>query len=218
MYFNFFKTLLPVLVGMAVVLSEDPAYANSKTPEESLKALLEGNERYSNNAPSHPNYSQELRKSLTEMQAPFAVVIACSDSRVSPVIVFDQGLGDLFEVRVAGNVVGPVAIASAEYSVKVLGSSLIFVLGHENCGAVDAVLKGKAQLIEPIAVKIEAALKGAPKFSDNPLENAIKANIRHTIDQLEAVPMFAQLIKEKKLKVVGGYYHLASGKVEVCCD
>lgn len=179
---------------------------------------MDGNERFAKNASTHPNRSQELREALTEIQTPFAVVIACSDSRVSPVIVFDQGLGDVFEVRIAGNVVGPVATASAEYSVKILGSSLIFVLGHENCGAVDAVLQGKGALIEPIAAKIEAGLKGAPKLSDNRLENAIKVNIRHTVQQLREVPAFAQLIKDNKLNIVGGYYHLGSGQVELCCN
>lgn len=218
MSFHAFKGALLVLLSSSCILSALDPVETPKTPKDALKILLDGNERFMKNASRHPNRSQELREALTEIQSPFAVVIACSDSRVSPVIVFDQGLGDLFEVRIAGNVVGPVAAASTEYSVKILGSSLIFVLGHENCGAVDAVLKGKGSLIEPIAVKIQAALKGAPKLSDNPLENAIKANVRHTVKQLREAPVFAQLIKDKKLEIVGGYYHLGSGKVELCCD
>jgi len=133
-------------------------------------------------------------------------------------LIFDQGLGDIFEVRLAGNVLGPIGIASVEYSVKILGSKLIMVLGHENCGAVSAVLKGQTQDIEPIAEKINAALKDNQKFSDNPLENAIKANVSYAVKQLRAAPPIAKLIKENKVEVVGGYYNLQSGKVELCCD
>lgn len=217
------KTFLTTLLTCSSLICADavPAVTQSeapRSPKESLNQLMAGNERYTKDMLTHPNRSQERRESLIEVQNPFATVIGCSDSRVSPTLVFDQGIGDIFEVRIAGNVVGPVAIASAEYSVKFLGSSLIFVLGHENCGAVGAVLKGQTEDIEPIADKIKEALKGNPKFSENPLENAIKANVHNVVKVLRTNPLLAQLIKEKKLEVVGGYYHLQSGKVEICCD
>lgn len=208
-------TLALTLPSLVLAVNEEP---HPSTPKEALQVLMTGNERYAKDALTHPNRSQARREALTDTQNPFATVIGCSDSRVSPTLIFDQGVGDIFEVRIAGNVVGPVAIASAEYSVKYLGSSLILVLGHENCGAVKAVLAGQTQDIEPIAEKIQAALKDAKKFSDNPLENAIKANINGAIRQLKEIPLFAKLIAEKKLEIVGGYYQLESGKVEICCE
>lgn len=212
------KTILATFLASSSLLCAVPQGEAPRNPKEALTKLMAGNERYTKDSLIHPNRSQARRDSLTDTQNPFATVIGCSDSRVSPTLVFDQGIGDIFEVRVAGNVIGPVAIASAEYSVKYLGSSLIFVLGHENCGAVGAVLKGQTEDIEPIADKIKEALKGAPKFSDNPLENAIKANVHNVVQLLRNNPLFAPLIKEKKLEVVGGYYNLQSGKVEICCD
>lgn len=212
------KTILTTFLTASTLLSAAPAQEDPTTPSEALKALMAGNERYTKDMLAHPNRSQERRESLTDTQNPFATVLGCSDSRVSPTLVFDQGVGDIFEVRLAGNVVGPVAMASIEYSAKYLGSKLIFVLGHENCGAVDAVLKGQTADIEPIAVKIQEALKANQKFSDNPLENAIKANVSNSVRLLREHPPLAQLIKEKKLEVVGGYYHLQSGKIEICCD
>jgi carbonic anhydrase len=212
------KMILTTFLAASTLLSAVPVQEHPTNPKDSLKALMAGNERFTKDMLEHPNRSQERRESLTDTQNPFATVLGCSDSRVSPSVVFDQGIGDIFEVRIAGNVVGPVALASVEYSAKHLGSSLVFVLGHENCGAVNAVLKGQTADIEPIADKIQEALKGAQKFSDNPLENAIKANINNTVKLLRNHPPLAKLIKEKKLEVVGGYYHLQSGKVEICCD
>jgi carbonic anhydrase len=213
-----FKTFLTTLLATSSLLCAVPNDEAPTNPKEALEKLLAGNERYVNDKLLHPNRSQERREALTDTQNPFATVIGCSDSRVSPTLVFDQGVGDIFEIRVAGNVIGPVPIASAEYSVKFLGSSLIMVLGHENCGAVGAVLKGQTQDIEPIADKIKEALQGKQKFSDNPLENAIKANVSFVVKSLRANPLFAPLIKDKKLEIVGGYYNLQSGKVDICCE
>ena len=213
-----FKTALTILLSSASLLCAAATNQSPPNSKEALERLMKGNERYSKDRLIHPNRSQARRESLSEMQAPFAIVLGCSDSRVSPILVFDQGIGDIFEVRIAGNVAGPIEVASVEYAAKFLGSSLIFVLGHENCGAVSAVLKGQTQDIEPVADKIKEALKIEQKLSDNALENAIKANVHNVVKQLRAIPFIAQLIKEKKLEVVGGYYKLESGKVELCCD
>ena len=187
------------------------------TPESALQQLIQGNQRYMQDQLSHPNRSAERREALLNTQFPFATIVGCSDSRVSPEIVFDQGVGDLFVVRVAGNVVGPIELASINYSIDALGSSLILVLGHENCGAVKAVLAQKTANIEPIASKIEAALKEPLKFSENPLENAIKLNVYAVVKQLRTNALLSTWIDQKKLQVVGGYYNLSSGKVEICC-
>ncbi len=108
-----------------------------------LKKLLEGNERYVRFESEHPNRSRERLLETAKEQKPFAVIVGCSDSRVAAEILFDQGIGDLFIVRVAGNVVGDIELASIRFAVEQLGVSLIFVLGHENCGAVQAVFTGQ---------------------------------------------------------------------------
>jgi carbonic anhydrase len=203
------------------VIETQTSYSQMTTanPQVALKQLLEGNERYTNDKLLHPNRTTARREALTKSQAPFAIILGCSDSRVSPEIIFDQGIGDLFVVRVAGNVVGPIELASVEFSAVTFGSSIILVLGHENCGAVTAVLNHQTKDIEPIAVKIEAALQENQKikFSENPLENAIKRNVIAVVKQLRSNDVLSKLIDQKKIEIVGGYYQLASGKVELCC-
>lgn len=182
----------------------------------SLQRLISGNERYVNDRLLHPDRTSVRREELRVSQAPFAVILGCSDSRVSPEIIFDQGLGDLFVVRVAGNVVGPLELDSVEFSALYLGSAIIMVLGHENCGAVSAVLQNKTQEIEAVAELIEPAVIKSRTIKDgNPLENAVKTNVMMVVNQLKLAPVIKKLIQEKKIEVVGGYYHLGSGKVEL---
>lgn len=182
------------------------------TPEESLKVLLEGNKRYASDQLLHPNRTMERRESLVAIQKPFAIIVGCSDSRVSPEIVFDQGIGDLFVVRVAGNVVGAIELDSIEFSAIYLNSSIILVLGHENCGAVSAVFKGNTKDIEVIAQKIE---KGIGNLKPDSLEGAIKANVRAVVSQIKNSEAVARLVHDKKINVVGGYYRLSTGEVEL---
>lgn len=171
---------------------------NAHTP---LEQLINGNDRYARDQLLHADHSIDRRAELVAGQAPFATIVSCSDSRVTPEIIFDQGVGDLFVVRVAGNVVGPIELDSIDYSVKVLGSQLIFVLGHESCGAVNAVLENKTDGIKHVAVLIKPAIK---KNVD--LETAIKENVKYVV---------ANLQKRLKVECVGGYYHLESGKIEI---
>lgn len=186
------------------------------SPENSLERLMKGNERYVDDKLLHPDRTQLRREELTSSQAPFATIVGCSDSRVSPEIIFDQGIGDLFVVRVAGNVVGPIELDSIDFSVAVLGSSIILVLGHEKCGAVNAVLNKQTEGIEAIAKLIEPAVAKSRSVSEgNPLENAVKANVLMVVEQLKSSKIIKQLIEQNKIKVVGGYYHLGSGKVEL---
>lgn len=209
------KTVSVVSLFCLSLISATVTATPLTSPKEALDRLMIGNERYSQDLLIHPNRSLARREALSEKQFPFAIVVGCSDSRVSPILIFDQGIGDIFEVRVGGNVAGPIEIASVEYSAKFLHSSLIFVLGHENCGAVTAVLKNQTQDIEPIADKIREAIGSNPHPS---LEGAIKANVRNVMKQLKATPVIAQLVREQKLEVVGGYYHLESGRVELLSD
>jgi carbonic anhydrase len=146
---------------------------------------------------------------------PFAVILGCSDSRVSPEIVFDQGVGDLFVVRNAGNVISDIEMNSIEYAVKVLKASVILVLGHENCGAVTAVVEGQAAAIPAVAALIEPAVKESKGLSGNPITNAIKMNVKRSVDDLKASKEFSSMVQQKQLIIFGGYYNLHSGLVEI---
>jgi carbonic anhydrase len=151
------------------------------------------------------------------------VILACADSRVSPEIIFDQWIGDLFVVRVAGNIVSPSnygILGSVEYGVAALGVNLIMVLGHSRCGAVGGAIKALQQgktypgSIENIVKTIEPAVEKAKKEPGDLLENSIKENVRLGVGRLSgADPVVAPLVKEGKVKVVGGSYDLVSGKV-----
>lgn len=197
---------------LAFLCAQAALFAAS-TPDEALKRLMEGNERYTKNQFICPDRTEMRRMALTEGQQPFAVICGCSDSRVPPEILFDQGVGDLFIVRVAGNVVGPVELDSIDYSAIYLHSSLIVVLGHENCGAIKAVLAGTTKDIEAVASLIKPNIQMC-----HSLPEAIKTNVQKVVDQLKQSRAIGALIKEGKINVVGGYYNLASGKVDFFTD
>lgn len=185
---------------------------------EVLNRLMEGNQRFVDGNLLHSDLNAERRLQTAKRQNPFAVIVGCSDSRVSPEILFDQGIGDLFVVRVAGNVVGPIELDSIEYSVLYLGSSLILVMGHESCGAVDTVLKGETTDIEAVAEKIEPALRGLPKTGKNAVENAVKANARYVANYVKSTPAIKKLVLDNKVKVLPAYYDFMTGKVEILND
>lgn len=190
-------------------------HADETSPEKSLRFLIEGNGRFSTDKSLHPDRTSERRLETSQKQEPFATIVGCSDSRVAPEILFDQGIGDLFIVRVAGNVVGDLELDSIEYSVKYLHSSLILVLGHENCGAVQAAVNGVTDDVENVMKLIEPAVKKSAKMKGNRLENAIKTNVQLVVDQLKNTPIVREFIDKKKLMVVGGYYNFHTGKVQL---
>lgn len=173
---------------------------------------MEGNQHYVADAPVSPDRTSMRRMEVHQKQKPFAVIVGCSDSRVPPEIIFDQGIGDLFVVRVAGQVVGPVELDSIEYAIKYLGANLVFVLGHQSCGAVSAVLKGKTADFEDVANLIKPAIQSLPKKN---VEAAVKANTRYVVEYLKGTSLIQKSMKEGKVDVVGGYYHLPDGRVEI---
>ena len=181
-------------------------------PSEALNLLVKGNRRYVADKMEHPDRSMDRRSEISQLQNPFAVIVGCSDSRVPPEIIFDQGLGDLFVVRVAGQVVGPVEIDSIDYSIKVLGSVLVLVLGHQSCGAIKAVLDGNTADIEAVASLIEPAVKNIPPKN---VDKAVKANVRWVVDRLKQTPYIKKMMAEGKLDVVGGYYSLSDGHIDI---
>jgi carbonic anhydrase len=195
----------------------------SLEPEEALKKLLEGNKRYVAGKAAGPNRSEMRRAEIANGQHPFAVILSCSDSRVPPELLFDQGFGDLFVVRTAGNVVDDLAIGSIEYAVEHLGVKLIVVLGHERCGAVDATLKGgeapgkiKA-VVDAIRPAVERAKgKGADSHGCDLLCNSVKMNVKMVAEKLRASStVLAEFMEDGMLKEAGAYYDLDSGVVSL---
>lgn len=197
-----------LLIGCSISLCAQPS------PEEALQRLISGNKRFISEQSEHPNRSSERRLETARMQEPFAAILGCSDSRVSPEILFDQGIGDLFIVRVAGNVVSPVELASIEFSAIYLHSALIVVLGHENCGAVQAVLDGNTKDIEPIANLIQPAVDAVGPGGKDRVKRTIQKNVTLMVEQLKQNPALQELIEQKQLRIVGGYYNFHTGKVE----
>jgi carbonic anhydrase len=193
------------------------------SPADALKRLTEGNARFARGASTHPDVGLTRRKSLAGGQHPFATVLACADSRVAPELIFDQGLGDLFVVRVAGNVVDDTVLASIEYSVIHLGSPLVMVLGHERCGAVTATLealagKGSPQdretKIGALADLIAPAARAVPPEAPDKLDAAIVLNAeRAAAAILTGSPPLRSRAQSGGLKVVSARYDLDDGTI-----
>jgi len=196
------------------------AVAPAMSPAQALAQLTAGNQRYQHDANSHPHLHARRRSELVGGQAPFAVILSCSDSRVPPELIFDQGLGGLFVVRLAGNTVTRAGLESIDYAVDHLGTSLIMVLGHDSCGAVkgalaECVSKPTAGLPE-IFANICPAVGQATKAGVANLESsAIELNVIDQVRILERSPLFKKRLADGSLKIVGGRYDLESGKVEI---
>jgi carbonic anhydrase len=183
-----------------------------------LQKLIEGNKRFSSSRQSHPNQSRERRQELSKGQKPFAIIVGCSDSRVPPEIIFDQGLGDLFVIRVAGNIVDDVTLGTIEYAVDHLGTQLIVVLGHSKCGAVTATVQGGAVhgRVESIVRAIRPAIDKAKEVPGDLTDNTIKANARLVANQIRSSgPVLSELAANGKITVVSGYYNVESGEVHI---
>ncbi len=210
------------LSGLASLPAAAKALAQGVSGEEALKRLVQGNARYAANRPQQRDFSASRAARVTS-QAPFASILSCADSRVAPELAFDRGPGELFVVRVAGNFVNEDGLASLEYGAEVLGSQLILVLGHSNCGAVDATIKvveTKAQLPGHLPSLIDAirpaVLAAQKEGAADLLKAATIANVRQNVERLKsATPILSQRAADNRLKVVGGVYDLASGKVEL---
>ena len=192
------------------------AQSKRLTADEALKDLLDGNKRFVAGKTLNPRRSPDDFSKLAPAQAPEAVIVGCADSRVPPEILFDQGVGDLFVIRVAGNVVsgaGPTVKGSISYGVVALGAPLVVVLGHSHCGAVKAALETK-ELALPDSIKDLVGMVNAGGEKD--LDRAIVANVRAGVEKLKSIePALAKYIETKRIKVVGAVYDLASGKVTV---
>lgn len=191
---------------------------NPVSPNEAVRLLLDGNQRFIAQKRKYPDQSLEHLRLVAKAQYPFAAILGCADSRVPAEIIFDQGLGDLFVVRVAGNVVSDTVIGSLEYSTTVLGSQLIMILGHKRCGAVAEAIKN-----EPLPGRIGLIIEGIKpsiervklRTGDN-IQNAVIANIQYQAEKLqESSTILANLLDEGKLKIVGACYDIDTGKVNI---
>jgi carbonic anhydrase len=197
--------------------------AGSIGPEDAMARLIAGNARYVADKAGHPHADAARRRLVAQGQNPFAVILACADSRVAPEIIFDQGLGDLFVVRVAGNVVDDAVLASIEYSVIHLGSTLIMALGHERCGAVKATMEAlsgrgseddRDTKIGALANLIAPAVKAAPVGAPDPLDAAVSLNAAQAAAEIFAgsKPLRSRVLAGQ-IKIVSARYDLDDGKV-----
>jgi carbonic anhydrase len=197
--------------GMA--FPRDAAAQTTLSPDAALQTLLDGNKRFYTDSLTSCGEDLAILKSKTaDKQEPFASVLSCADSRVPVELVFDQTIGQLFVTRVAGNMAASTVIATLEYGAAVLGTKVILVLGHANCGAVKAAMSGKA--VPGQISRLFAALHPAVEQGHGNLEAAIKANARIQAKLLgSASPLLRELVKAGKLKIVAGYYALDTGMV-----
>src|SRR5947208_605821 len=237
--------LLLVLLGVVgnnqFACASDPAHADQPIvpPAEAISRLKQGNERYTRGNPQHPHESIEertqlatnsyentslifpdmtkRREELAKNQHPFALVLGCSDSRVPPEIVFDQGLGDLFVLRVAGNVIDDHSLGSIEYAVDHLAVCLIVVLGHQRCGAVKAAqetIPAKAEAPAHIQSVVTAIQPAVEATVHGDLEATVKANVKDVVQALRSsTPVLKPKVDSGELRVLGAYYCLDTGAV-----
>ena len=186
------------------------------SPDAALKRLLDGNQRFVKQKSEHPDQSQARMKEVAQAQHPFATVLSCADSRVAPEILFDEGIGDLFDIRVAGNIVIPEVLGSIEYAVAILGTPVLMVLGHERCGAVTAAVQGERLPghIGSFVKAIKPALSRTKGQSGDPVDNAVVANVQYQIEKLKRnSTILSRRSQDGKLKIVGGRYDLDTGEV-----
>ena len=223
--------LVAIAAGFAF---SNPGSGTVVSPDEALQKLMDGNKHYVESKMTNAAMSDAAtRTSLTKSQKPYAVILSCSDSRVPPEIIFDKGLGEIFVVRVAGNIPDPVVIGSIEYAVEHLGSPLVMVLGHERCGAVTATVdsKGKSTgssnidaIVKAIKPNVKSAAKDCEACKDQKkcvetnktefVECVIDANAKTTAEALmQKSTILKHLAEEKKIKIVAAKYDLDDGVV-----
>ncbi len=218
------KTSITGRSSVAAARAQVNHAAAGRTPKDATEALdwlKEGNIRFASSRPRHAHEAASWRKHLKAGQQPFATILACSDSRVPPELVFDQGFGELFVIRVAGNVVSTDVLGSLQYAIRHLHTPLVVVMGHESCGAVTAAvdaLEGRGKeprFIAALVAAIEPGLKGLPAELEGAdrVHAAVEANVRWSMRQLGALPASQLALKRKKSALVGAVYDIAKGTV-----
>jgi len=214
------KFLVPIIfisLLFSCKQNQEKDQVTALTPLEKLKV---GNERFVSGHPVHPDETLDRIRELKKGQNPFVVVVSCSDSRLPPELIFDQGLGDVFSIRTAGNVIGDYELGSIEYAVEHLHCKLIVVLGHENCGAIQAYATSGNEkhndhiqtLVDYIAAEEEEKI--VPDSLRSNIDILVKANIAHAVNLLSSsTPVLKPLVDKNEIKIIGAYYDLDSGNV-----
>jgi carbonic anhydrase len=213
-----------VLAAPALAGADPHAGQNGLTPDEALERLREGNRAFASDQPLPVNLGRERRQALAGGQAPFAVLVSCSDSRVPPEIVFGRGLGELFTIRVAGNTIDTTALGSIEYAVEHLGVPLVVVMGHERCGAVAAAAEAVQRnthfpgavgaMLQPIIPAVLAARAAHPEA--DLVDQSVRENVRQVIRHLRETASSLLLERQTsgRLRIVGARYDLDEGVVD----
>ncbi|MDF5707289.1 MAG: carbonic anhydrase [Nostoc sp. S4] len=208
--------VVTVGVGSNLVIAQETP-KDELNPDKALQELIDGNDRFVFTKRKNPHQNLTRLHEVAKGQKPFASILGCADSRVPSEIIFDQGLGDLFVCRIAGNIATAEEIGSLEFGSLILGSKIIMVVGHKRCGAVQAAIKGSpvpgqiGSLIEAIRPSVESS----KEQSGDKTENVCKANILAQVAKLKSSTVLSELIKAEKLKIVGGYYDLDNGKISL---
>ncbi len=212
----FWNSVRLVVLAWLCIPSLLTAQESQPTPETAFKRLKDGNARFAADQLAKKDIGGKRRAELAKGQRPFAVILACADSRVAPELIFDQGLGDVFVLRVAGNVSNPEIIASIEYAVTQFKTPLIVVLGHSQCGAVGAAIDGKplegnlGKLIERVHVG-----KDLPKAKDDALAAGIKTNVLYHAKELtKQSKVLEEFVSGQRVRLVAGIYSLETGEVD----
>ncbi len=207
------RYLILLLAGVGA-LAQKPAAGPAA--DDALAKLMAGNQRYVRQKQQHPDESLARRKELETAQHPFAVILSCADSRVPPELLFDEGLGDLFVIRVAGNILDDAVLGSIEYGVEHLGARLVMVLGHEKCGAISAAVEGGIAPghIQALVAAIQPSVEATHMQPGDRIHNCVIANARRVARQIrESEPVMKESVQKRRVKVVAAVYGLDSGKV-----
>jgi len=211
------KWIAGILMVALALIADVSVQDKPPSAAEVLAELKAGNEHHATKHYQHPHQTAARQRELTTTQHPHATILSCADSRVAPEIVFDQGLGDLFDVRVAGNIAGDAEIASIEYAADHLGVPVLVVLGHQRCGAVTAATEpGEAPGHLPVLIAaIRPAVEQARGMPGDTIDNAVRINVENVVRQLTgSQPVLAGLTAAGRLQVVGAVYSLDTGKIE----
>ena len=209
--------MIPALVAAALCSAAVSAGEKPPSADAVLRELKAGNVHHVTKRYKHPHQTAARQRELAAGQAPHAIVLSCADSRVAPEIVLDQGLGDLFDIRVAGNVASDTELASIEYAASHLHTPLLVVMGHQKCGAVTAAAEsGEAEGHLPSLLwLIRPAIERARSRPGDLIDNAIHINVENVVQQISgSKPILAPLVDRGALRVVGAVYSLDTGKVE----
>ncbi|PIO49053.1 MAG: carbonate dehydratase [[Chlorobium] sp. 445] len=219
------KKILFILSLILLALPLSAQTRNPITPDQAIERLKAGNKRFVEGKTIHPRQSPERIREVAKGQKPYAIIVGCADSRVPNEIIFDEGLGDLFIVRTAGQVSAAASFGSIEFAQAVLGANLVVVLGHTECGAVGASCNYQnavpghiialVNAIKPAALRVEAQVKAGKVKQEEFVNATVRENVRMQVEQLRNLePILADAVRKGEIKIVGAIYHLATGVVE----